>query len=339
MQCEFCEKEFSTKSSLVYHQKTAKYCLEKQGKINEKYKCCHCEKCFTTYQRVIDHQNNSCKLKEKTKYEKDIVSIKEELATCKKQEKIRLKEKETYYLQQIKEKEACYQQQIKEKEACYQQQIKEKEAYYQQQIKEKDFYLSTFEEKLKESKDLIKDKIETISKLEARLEKFEDSILSKTEKKTIMSTPTPNHTTNNTTNIVIHNNTLNLNDIPKMAAFLEDKLDKEVVAGGQKGLALLLSNTVLKDKYKCVDPSRQNFEFTNELGEVERDVKAKKLTNALIKSDICAKSGEIGMELWKKEDGSTDSLRYEAHSKNVLEMINFTRDNSTFRSELSALTS
>jgi hypothetical protein len=138
---------------------------------------------------------------------------------------------------------------------------------------------------------------------------------------------------------VINNNTLNLNDISKMAAFLEQKMDKEVVAGGQKGLAFLLSNTVLKDKYKCVDPSRQNFEFTNELGELERDVKAKKLTNALIKSDICAKSGEIGMRLWKKEDGSTDSLRYEAHSKNVLEMINFTRDNSTFRSELSALTS
>ena len=169
------------------------------------------------------------------------------------------------------------------------------------------------------------------------MEKFEDSILSKTDKK--MITSTPNHTTNNTTNIVINHNYLNLNDIPKMAAFLEEKLDKEVVAGGQKGLALLLSNTVLKDKYKCVDPSRQNFEFTNELGEVERDVKAKKLTNALIKSDICSKSGEIGMELWKKEDGSTDSLRYEAHSKNVLEMINFTRDNSTFRSELSALTS
>jgi hypothetical protein len=194
-----------------------------------------------------------------------------------------------------------------------------------------------YEEKLKEKDSLLKEKNDYIEKLEARLEKFEDSILSKTDKK--MITSTPNHTTNNTTNIVINHNYLNLNDIPKMAAFLEEKLDKEVVAGGQKGLALLLSNTVLKDKYKCVDPSRQNFEFTNELGEVERDVKAKKLTNALIKSDICYKSGEIGMELWKKEDGSTDSLRYEAHSKNVLEMINFTRDNSTFRSELSALTS
>ena len=180
---------------------------------------------------------------------------------------------------------------------------------------------------------------EYIAKLEAKLEKFEDTVTSmvlcKTDKKVIPNTTT---TTNNTTNIVI-NNSLNLNDIPTMTAFLEEKMDKEVVAGGQKGLALLLKNTVLKDKYKCVDPSRQNFEFTNELGEVERDVKAKKLTNALIKSDICAKAGERGIQLWKKEDGSTDSLRHDAHSKKVLEMIMFSQDNSTFRSELSALTS
>ena len=207
---------------------------------------------------------------------------------------------------------------------------------YIKEINELKQQIANLEINKKYTDSLLKEKNDYIEKLEARLEKFEDSILSKTDKKTI--TTSPNHTTNNTT-IVINNNYLNLNDIPKMTAFLEEKLDKEVVAGGQKGLAFLLSNTVLKDKYKCVDPSRQNFEFTNELGEVERDVKAKKLTNALIKSDICSKSGEIGMELWKKEDGSTDSLRYEAHSKNVLEMINFTRDNSTFRSELSALTS
>ena len=210
-----------------------------------------------------------------------------------------------------------------------------KEKKNQENIEKEQKVESNFNDQKKYYEDKLKEKNEYISKLEAKLEKFEDSILSKTEKKPIT---TPNHTTNNTT-IVINNNTLNLNDISKMAAFLEQKMDKEVVAGGQKGLAFLLSNTVLKDKYKCVDPSRQNFEFTNELGELERDVKAKKLTNALIKSDICAKSGEIGMRLWKKEDGSTDSLRYEAHSKNVLEMINFTRDNSTFRSELSALTS
>ena len=202
--------------------------------------------------------------------------------------------------------------------------IKEKELFFEQQKK--------FFEKTIEDKNEYISKLETnISKLESKLEKFEDSILSKSEKK-------PVHTTNNTTNNIVIN-ALNLNDIPKMSSFLEEKMDKNVLVNGQKGLALLLSNTVLKDKYKCVDPSRQNFEFTNELGEVERDVKAKKLTNALIKSDICSKAGDKGLELWKKEDGTTDSLRYEAHSKNVMEMMLFDRDNSTFRSELSALTS
>ena len=289
IECEFCKKLFGSNNVLHHHKKTAKYCLDLQGKIVNTFECSYCKKCLTTNERLITHLN-ICKSKVKEEASKD----------------------------------------FNEQKKYYEDKLKEKDSYYEQQKK-------YYEEKLKEKDSLLKEKNDYIEKLEAKLEKFEDSILSKTEKKII--TAIPNHTTNNTTNIVINNNYLNLNDIPKMTAFLEETLDKEVVAGGQKGLALLLSNTVLKDKYKCVDPSRQNFEFTNELGEVERDVKAKKLTNALIKSDICSKSGEIGMELWKKEDGSTDSLRYEAHSKNVLEMINFTRDNSTFRSELSALTS
>ena len=295
--CEFCKKEFSFKGNMLSHQKHAKYCLEMQGKIyNNNFDCKFCSKMFTTQQNLNDHLK-VCKDKDKKEYE----------------EKLEIQRQE-------------YEEKLEIQRQDYEEKIKKRREEYEEKIEII---------KLNNEKSLsviIKEKSETISKLEAKLEKFEDNILSKTEKKPI--------TTNNTTNnIVINNNYLNLNDITKMSAFLEEKLDKDVVAGGQKGLAFLLSNTVLKDKYKCVDPSRQNFEFTNELGEVERDVKAKKLTNALIKSDICSRSGDKGLELWKKEDGSTDSLRYQAHSKNVMEMINFTIDNSTFRSELSALTS
>jgi aspartate carbamoyltransferase regulatory subunit len=42
--CEFCEKELKTKSNIVFHQKTAKYCLEKQGKENINFKCNYCKK-------------------------------------------------------------------------------------------------------------------------------------------------------------------------------------------------------------------------------------------------------------------------------------------------------
>jgi uncharacterized Zn-finger protein len=55
MECEFCKKEFSTKTNLSTHQKTAKYCLELQGKENEKFKCEFCIKLFTSNKRLFDH--------------------------------------------------------------------------------------------------------------------------------------------------------------------------------------------------------------------------------------------------------------------------------------------
>ena len=282
--------------------------------MSESMECQFCKKTFTTRNILLQHQKRA-------KYCLELQGTEQtnfECKYCKKQ----LSTNErliSHITSSCKEKKN---QENIEKEQKVEINFNEQKKYYEDKLKEKNDYIAKLEA--------------NIEKLEAKLEKFEDTVTSmvlcKTDKK-----PTTN-TTNNTTNIVI-NNSLNLNDIPTMSAFLEEKMDKEVVAGGQKGLALLLKNTVLKDKYKCVDPSRQNFEFTNELGEVERDVKAKKLTNALIKSDICSRSGDKGLELWQKEDGSTDSLRYQAHSKNVMEMINFTLDNSTFRSELSALTS
>ena len=284
--------------------------------MSESMECQFCKKTFTTRNILLQHQKRA-------KYCLELQGTEQtnfECKYCKKQ----LSTNErliSHITSSCKEKKN---QENIEKEQKVESNFNEQKKYYEDKIKEKNEYIAKLES--------------NIEKLEAKLEKFEDTVtsmvLSKTDKK---PTP-PNTTTNNTTNIVI-NNSLNLNDISTMSAFLEEKMDKEVVAGGQKGLAFLLSNTVLKDKYKCVDPSRQNFEFTNELGEVERDVKAKKLTNALIKSDICAKAGERGMQLWKKEDGSTDSLRHDAHSKKVLEMFMFSQDNSTFRSELSALTS
>ena len=284
--------------------------------MSESMECQFCKKTFTTRNILLQHQKRA-------KYCLELQGTEQtnfECKYCKKQ----LSTNErliSHITSSCKEKKN---QENIEKEQKVESNFNEQKKYYEDKIKEKNEYIAKLES--------------NIEKLEAKLEKFEDTVtsmvLSKTDKK---PTP-PNTTTNNTTNIVI-NNSLNLNDISTMSAFLEEKMDKEVVAGGQKGLAFLLSNTVLKDKYKCVDPSRQNFEFTNELGEVERDVKAKKLTNALIRSDICAKAGERGIQLWKKEDGSTDSLRHDAHSKKVLEMIMFSQDNSTFRSELSALTS
>jgi hypothetical protein len=178
MNCEYCAKEFSTKSSLSYHQKTAKYCLEKQGKTNEDYKCSYCEKCFTTKQRIDEHKKQSCKLKGKVDCMKEIISLKEDLNICKKQEKTKLKEKDSIYQQQLKEKDSLFQQQLKEKDSLFQQQLKEKDSLFQQQLKEKEQQLKEKDIYLSTSEKIINEKNEYIVKIETKLEKFENVVVS-----------------------------------------------------------------------------------------------------------------------------------------------------------------
>lgn len=60
--CEFCNKNFSTKSILNVHKKTARYCLEKQGLNNKEYKCNFCSKILSTPLRLNTHAK-ICKIK------------------------------------------------------------------------------------------------------------------------------------------------------------------------------------------------------------------------------------------------------------------------------------
>jgi hypothetical protein len=61
--CEFCQKEYSTKSTLSLHQKTAKFCIKIQTDLNsyeekkeEKYTCNTCKKEFTIKCNFLKHQ-------------------------------------------------------------------------------------------------------------------------------------------------------------------------------------------------------------------------------------------------------------------------------------------
>jgi len=203
--------------------------------------------------------------------------------------------------------------------------------------------LKKMEEKDKLNTDKLADKDlqidtlkETIAKLEAKLEKFEDAVIA--SKKPTNTT----NMTNNTNNIVV--STLNLNDTERFKSIIEEKMTKNVVCNGQRGLAKFAVENFLKDSegklmYKCVDPSRHNFEFTNSDGIVEKDVRAIKLKRALIEGDVIVKAKNAGNELWTRADGSTDSDRYSASSGKVMEIMTVDRDDTKFRTELSALTS
>ena len=296
IQCNICNKEFSTKGSLHTHQKTAKYCLEKQGKNNEEFNCSFCKKKFTLRHVLQDHLQTCKEKKMKDKEEKDF----------------NIKSAHQNEIKEILKK-------MEEKDNLNTEKLAEKDRHYTEQLEKLD-------EKLKE-------KNEYIEKLEAKLEKFEDAVIASKK---------PTNTTNNN-NIVVAN-TLNLNDTERFKSIIQEKLTKNVVCNGQRGLAKFAVENLLKDSegklmYKCVDPSRHNFEFTNSDGIVEKDVRAIKLKRALIGGDVIVKAKNAGNELWTREDGSMDNDRYTASSGKVMEIMTVDRDDTKFRTELSALTS
>lgn len=83
MECQYCQKKFKFNSTLLNHQRTAKYCIEKQGKDNNNFKCEFCEKILTTNNRLLTH-----------------------LQICKKKSNIDyVKEKDEYYQKRLNEKD------------------------------------------------------------------------------------------------------------------------------------------------------------------------------------------------------------------------------------------
>ena len=68
MDCEFCKKTFSSKSNLVAHQKSTKYCLDLQGKENTNFVCEYCLRTFSLHKTLNEHIR-ICKEKQKKEKE------------------------------------------------------------------------------------------------------------------------------------------------------------------------------------------------------------------------------------------------------------------------------
>ena len=61
MKCEFCSNEFTSKTSLTHHQKTAKYCIVLQGIDKDtNFVCLNCGKKLSTQNRLYTHEQ-TCK--------------------------------------------------------------------------------------------------------------------------------------------------------------------------------------------------------------------------------------------------------------------------------------
>jgi hypothetical protein len=299
LMCNYCNKNFSTKSNLNHHQKTAKFCLNSQGINDNTFKCSYCLKILSTNSRLNTH-----------------------LSICKKkiEEERKLKENE-----KIKKKENNYK--LKE----YENKLKE----YESKLKEKEHG----EIKFKESETKLK---EYISKLEELLKQANQTIhdIAK-QPKTIQT----NTNSNNDNRIKTQNNlsqVFDINDVKKISDVLINHLTPDVLSKGQKGVAEMLKEHLLKNEkgeliYECTDVSRQKFEFINTYGFVEPDPKATKLLKSLSDANIFDVAHSTGKKLWEKEDG-VDYDAQHVHMPKVGEVLEINMDSSKLRSHLANIT-
>tara|TARA_B110000261_G_scaffold75001_1_gene86895 strand:+ start:132 stop:998 length:867 start_codon:yes stop_codon:yes gene_type:complete len=147
----------------------------------------------------------------------------------------------------------------------------------------------------------------------------------------------PKQVTNNQNKIII-TSPLNLSR-DSITEALENFSDNHLVQG-QRGVAKFAYDNMLKDKdgkliYICTDPSRQIFQFKNDEGKIEKDVRATRLTKALIEADIKQTSHKIAWDNMKDGDNEI-FMTYTNHYQEIQEME---QDNSQFSKELCCLTS
>ena len=280
--CEYCEKLFSTKSNLSYHQKTAKYCLDKQKKtISNKYKCNGCDKLFTT-KLIYERHNNICNI--------------------------------SYIINPYKENIIKLEEQIK---------------YKDEQLNNKDdqnkIYLKQLEDKDKH-----------IRELEAQLASIALAGVTKST--------TTNNNVSNINNKILNISPLDLNDAEKFKTILDSKFDTNYILDGQKGLAHFAKDHFLKDddgklKYVCTDPGRQTFKYKDELGDIQKDVKAKKLTKILIDAGLKEKNNTVAVDWWTSDEGKINNDKFTILQPKASEIHNMSEvENTLFVNELSAIT-
>jgi hypothetical protein len=104
--------------------------------------------------------------------------------------------------------------------------------------------------------------------------------------------------------------------------------------------AKLLTDEDGETKYTCLDTGRQTFGFRNGEGDMVKDVKAIKLTTALVNSgNLDEQARKSGEKLWTKEDGSTDYTAFNLFNPRVSEIMNLESDSTKFRSTVTSLMS
>jgi len=293
--CEFCKKDFKTKGNLKSHQSIAKYCLEIRGKQATTFDCSFCKKSLTTDKILQEH----------------LIICKEKMRIDKESEREKLKKS-------IERLERVNERQRREYEEKMERKLKEQKCEYEEKI---DKIRLEYE----------KMRIEYENRIESRMDKHE-ATMSNIAMKSKQANIVNNTTTNNNT----QQNFLNFDDKDRLNNIIENHVNQDIINKGQVGFAGVVYQKYLKGEkgdllYKIVDTSRQNFEYMDEKGEVKVDLGAKKLTDAVSKSNLTRVVLGIAKDI-------NDIFENKEKFEKVSQLTEFDKDNSKFRKEIVRLT-
>ena len=189
------------------------------------------------------------------------------------------------------------------------------------------------ENKIIEKDDLLNTKNDIIKELKIKLEIFEKD--HEFIKEIAKQPKTQNNTINNNNSKVMMLSpfTMTQNDINTL---VNNNFTKEHFLDGQKGVADFTSTNLLKDDegkttYICTDSSRNVFNYKNKDGQVEKDIKAIKLTKTLSPA-VITKSEKI-FNQYKTDDTTLEYMQRLSDIKKL------NVDNDKFVNQLSILTS
>jgi len=299
MDCQYCERSFSTKGSLTYHQKTAKYCLKIQGKLcvktikkikNIHFKCITCDKEFNKKYN-LDRHYKVCskfqnKLEDKDKeYNKQLEEYKKQLEEYKKN----LEDKDKKYNKQLEEykknledKDKEYNKQLEE----YKKKLEDKDKEYNNQLEEYKIQLEEYKKKLEDKDKECKIKLEVNDK---RIEEYKQQISTLQDKLENIALKNCSRTTinnnNNQRTIMINNYLDNMEPItPEMLLSYTDKLTEEHMLQGEKGITKYFCEYPMKGNVLCTDISRKKIKYKDAEGNIQTDVNLSKLKKGMFES-------------------------------------------------------
>lgn len=153
----------------------------------------------------------------------------------------------------------------------------------------------------------------------------------------IAKTPqTINNTTNTTQNNLLMLTPFELNR-ERFSNMIKESFTKDYMIEGQKGVAKFAVDKLLRDEngklqYVCTDPSRQIYKFKTVEGEMERDVKARKLTKSIVE-ELKKKAQNITLQTV-----TDDSDVFMLLTNNFQDINDLEEDNAEFRNTLASLT-